>query len=1012
MLRGLFTQQLKGPMYKVTLQQKNWVLFIFALSAAIAAVSYVPHTYAEQMVEIPVMALYIGQAGLALLLTLLCYENASISESIKLAACMFGIALAVGAAGNFFGQTTQFLPESIVLINWVQLLIMTLSGLIATLTLFKLVKPEAQRVQSLRPFAPSVAHESPPVVRTDDSPEMVSETLESVGDKPIEGKQESPPWTESVKDILERLDISRINRLERSLRPEKVTLESLFKEESQAAHKANSSSNADTKAPQAPVDTPAQPAEHRAITSSKGRDLPAVVSRSGTADKDTDQAQDFAPPVLTGETLIDERASSFGAFVRELTQEINAEGRTAEGTDLKAAEDGISSFQQLLQGQPQRNLKAEPVPSVEAQDGQKLEQPSDNMLGDVGSEIEDIFSKMIPNSAQTDCSAEALLKLRKKESSSELASSRPEIASEPLPLNPVSSTSKSPRLAIDSTIIEHRSEIQQRKSAAELEARMTQESLPPAQAKEVKEFGRLSAGSGAQAQQDPTSAGTMKTIGKMLLDAQAVENIIREAEKSGCFRITTARVISIAEGKDIESLLVRINKFPGIEGSVIVGEDGLVVAAQVSCEMDKEVLGAMSLAIHANTNLVTQKVELGKLRQIVLQSRDKITILTALDKGVLGVYTRRRKLDHLNHLLAAIVKVIEGNEPDLESINADISDCESGTVECAPVDSPVLEEDHPTAVPADIPVAQEVVADQESAIVGGAASETTDVLETSVAHNPVAANMVKDLIDSLAKSQDTSVLKEEPCGISALNEEQTEPDEKAAAEVIAEILLESSNQESVEPTVAVDGLTAIMKEAGEGQGRSDETAGSGMPALPTIKAKEVKEFGRLASGAAPKSESQSEGTMKSIGKMLIDVQAVGNIIKAGESNKSRRLTTARVISAARGEGIRSLLGKIDNFPGVMGSLIVGHDGLVIASTVDSTLDKDLLGAMASAIHSNTNLATNKLELGNLRQTILQSPDKVTVFTDVEVGVLAVFTQHRELDQLDNLLAAIENTIRG
>jgi hypothetical protein len=176
-------------------------------------------------------------------------------------------------------------------------------------------------------------------------------------------------------------------------------------------------------------------------------------------------------------------------------------------------------------------------------------------------------------------------------------------------------------------------------------------------------------------------------------------------------------------------------------------------------------------------------------------------------------------------------------------------------------------------------------------------------------------------------------------------------------------------------------------------------------------AKEVKEFGRLSAKSAAADVQPEQGTMKTIGKMLIDAQAVANIIKAGEIRPGG-LTTARVISAARGEGIRSLLARIDSYPGVAGSLIVGHDGLVIASTLGSGWDRDMYGALSSSIHSNTNLATGKLELGALRQTILQSEDKVTVLTEVEVGVLAVFCEQREPGKLNGLLEAIEATVHG
>jgi hypothetical protein len=47
--------------------------------------------------------------------------------------------------------------------------------------------------------------------------------------------------------------------------------------------------------------------------------------------------------------------------------------------------------------------------------------------------------------------------------------------------------------------------------------------------KEVKEFGRLSTRSGSL-KSGPETVGTMKTIGKLLLDVKAVENIIKSGE--------------------------------------------------------------------------------------------------------------------------------------------------------------------------------------------------------------------------------------------------------------------------------------------------------------------------------------------------------------------------------------------------------------------------------------------------------------------------------------------------
>lgn len=184
----------------------------------------------------------------------------------------------------------------------------------------------------------------------------------------------------------------------------------------------------------------------------------------------------------------------------------------------------------------------------------------------------------------------------------------------------------------------------------------------------------------------------------------------------------------------------------------------------------------------------------------------------------------------------------------------------------------------------------------------------------------------------------------------------------------------------------------------------------------------MKEFGRLSSRSAaePAQQITEVGTMKTIGKLLLDVQVVENIIKAEEEARpiGAGLTTARVISASRGEGIKALLSKIDTYPGVVGSLIVGHDGLVIASTLGTGMDKDMLGALSTALLSTSNLATQKLEIGRLRQMVLLTDNKnngvnkTTVLTDVDVGILAVFLEKTELEKIDGLIDAIHATIHG
>lgn len=153
--------------------------------------------------------------------------------------------------------------------------------------------------------------------------------------------------------------------------------------------------------------------------------------------------------------------------------------------------------------------------------------------------------------------------------------------------------------------------------------------------------------------------------------------------------------------------------------------------------------------------------------------------------------------------------------------------------------------------------------------------------------------------------------------------------------------------------------------------------------------------------------------MKTIGKLLIDVQAVENIIKTGESGQiGKNLATARVISTMRGEGIQALLAKIDSYPGLAGSLVVGHDGLVVSATLPPELDRDAMGVLSVACVSTTNLGTRKLEIGKLRQMVLITDTTISVLTDVDVGILAVFMKSNDVSKIDGLLDTIHETIHG
>ncbi len=250
--------------------------------------------------------------------------------------------------------------------------------------------------------------------------------------------------------------------------------------------------------------------------------------------------------------------------------------------------------------------------------------------------------------------------------------------------------------------------------------------------------------------------------------------------------------------------------------------------------------------------------------------------------------------------------------------------------------------------------------------------------------------------------------------------EATPPSPRATGDMPA---LSVEKAEAIKAEAELEAKPEVKEEAKpEAKPEAKEEAKPASPDKSSPDYKEVKEFGRLSTRSGSlKSAPEAVGTMKTIGKLLLDVKAVENIIKSGETKKiGSGLSTAKVISAARGEGIRNILVAIDGYEGVAGSLIVGHDGLVIASTVGAGWDKDMLGALSTALLSTSNLATKKLEIGKLKQMVLLTKlttdqgdvMKTTVLTDVEVGILAVFLEQTDLTKIDGLLTTIHSTIHG
>jgi hypothetical protein len=147
------------------------------------------------------------------------------------------------------------------------------------------------------------------------------------------------------------------------------------------------------------------------------------------------------------------------------------------------------------------------------------------------------------------------------------------------------------------------------------------------------------------------------SIGKMTVDQNALEEIIKKAEQGGKAGLTTTQVITAVKGKTLDTLLVDINNVQGIKGSMIVGKDGLVIANTMSEDIDKDLVGALTSSLFSNIDNQLKKVKKGNLKKLTVETELGIYILTEIDMGTLIVFSEDRQKINFSNTFKAIAAV-------------------------------------------------------------------------------------------------------------------------------------------------------------------------------------------------------------------------------------------------------------------------------------------------------------------------------------------------------------------
>ncbi len=90
--------------------------------------------------------------------------------------------------------------------------------------------------------------------------------------------------------------------------------------------------------------------------------------------------------------------------------------------------------------------------------------------------------------------------------------------------------------------------------------------------------------------------------------------------------------------------------------------------------------------------------------------------------------------------------------------------------------------------------------------------------------------------------------------------------------------------------------------------------------------------------------------------------------------------------------MRRIVEDLIRVDGVIGSLLVGKDGLVVASTLLDEEDAEILGAMSAAVFGEIDKATRRLGVGNLVDSIIDAKDGSILLLEAKELILVVITQ--------------------
>lgn len=86
-----------------------------------------------------------------------------------------------------------------------------------------------------------------------------------------------------------------------------------------------------------------------------------------------------------------------------------------------------------------------------------------------------------------------------------------------------------------------------------------------------------------------------------------------------------------------------------------------------------------------------------------------------------------------------------------------------------------------------------------------------------------------------------------------------------------------------------------------------------------------------------------------------------------------------------------ILEGLNKTSGIVGSMVVGNDGIVIAADLNTQIEEDAIGALAASVISNVQKSLDRLQSPPLKQVTVEADNAKLFFSDASMGVLVVIT---------------------